>query len=55
MQKYFGDWFGYVSLEDVDRLVEHYIIGGELKNVKDLWRGRCDMSNSIAQTFLKFQ
>jgi (2Fe-2S) ferredoxin len=33
-----GDWYGYMTPEDVPRLIEQHILGG--RPVADLWRGR---------------
>lgn len=55
MEKWFGDWFGYVALDDVERIIKNYIVKGKLGQLKDIWRGRCNMKNTTAQAFLKFQ
>ena len=36
-----GDWYGYVTPEDIPRLVEDHLIDGVI--VRDLWRGRMGM------------
>ena len=33
-----GDWYGYVTPEDVPRLIERHLLGGTV--VTELWRGR---------------
>ena len=33
-----GDWYGYVTPADVDRILEQHVLGGEI--VDDRWRGR---------------
>jgi len=52
-QKVFGDWYGYVDLKDVSRLINEHMIGGRI--VKDLWRGRAGMKADFAEKFLQFQ
>jgi (2Fe-2S) ferredoxin len=37
-----GDWYGYVTPEDVPRIVDEHIIKGEI--LVDLWRGRLGMT-----------
>jgi (2Fe-2S) ferredoxin len=36
-----GDWYGYVTPEDIPRLVENHLVEGQI--VTDLWRGRMGM------------
>lgn len=42
----FGDWYGYVSEEDVKRLIEISVIRGDI--VHDLYRGRTGVSAKVA-------
>jgi (2Fe-2S) ferredoxin len=37
-----GDWYGFVTPEDVPRLVEDHLVGGNI--VTDRWRGRLGMA-----------
>jgi len=37
-----GDWYGYVTPDDVPRIVDQHIIKGEI--LVDLWRGRLGMT-----------
>jgi (2Fe-2S) ferredoxin len=37
-----GDWYGYVTPEDIARVVDEHILAGQL--VRDLWRGRMGLS-----------
>jgi hypothetical protein len=37
-----GDWYGYVTPQDVPRIVERHIVGGEI--LVDLWRGRMGLT-----------
>jgi len=42
----FGDWYGYVNVKDVSRLLESSIVKGEI--VQDLYRGRTGVSAKIS-------
>ena len=37
-----GDWYGYVTPDDVSRLIEIHILGGQI--VVDRWRGRMGLT-----------
>jgi (2Fe-2S) ferredoxin len=37
-----GDWYGYVTPEDVPRIVDRHIMNGEI--LVDLWRGRLGLT-----------
>jgi hypothetical protein len=39
-----GDWYGYVTPDDVRRMVEQYFIKGQV--VTELWRGRMGLSSA---------
>jgi len=52
-RRVFGDWYGYVDLSDVDRLINTHLIANRI--VKDIWRGRAGMKNELAEKFLQFQ
>jgi len=51
--KYFGDFYGFVSLEDVDKIIEQHLMHGKI--VRENWLGRCDCSKDTAKLLLKFQ
>lgn len=37
-----GDWYGYVTPEDVPRLIDQHLLGGQI--VRERWRGRMGLS-----------
>jgi hypothetical protein len=37
-----GDWYGYVTPDDVPRIIDQHIVGDHI--VTDLWRGRMGLS-----------
>jgi hypothetical protein len=37
-----GDWYGYVTPDDVPRLIDQHLLGGQI--VRDRWRGRMGLS-----------
>jgi (2Fe-2S) ferredoxin len=41
-----GDWYGFVTPEDVPRLLEDHLAGGKV--VTDLWRGRMGLAPDLA-------
>lgn len=45
-----GDWYGYVTPQDIPRLVEDHLVGGVI--FKDLWRGRMGVEPSLAVELL---
>jgi (2Fe-2S) ferredoxin len=46
--KYVGDWFGYVSVDDVSRILKDYVIGGKV--LQDIWRGRCGVKDDVKKS-----
>ena len=51
-RKVFGDWYGYVEEKDVARLIDEHLANNQI--VKDLWRGRCGLSQELSEKFLQF-
>lgn len=51
-RKYYGDIYGFVNLQDVERLIDSYIIKGKIP--KDLWCGRANCEKDIQLKMLKF-
>jgi (2Fe-2S) ferredoxin len=43
-----GDWYGFVTPEDVPRLVEDHLVRGNI--VTDRWRGRLGMAPEVQIT-----
>lgn len=43
-----GNWYGFVTPEDVPRLVENHLLEGKI--VTDLWRGRMGMEPEVQVT-----
>ncbi|KAL0479422.1 hypothetical protein AKO1_007680 [Acrasis kona] len=52
MNKWFGDWYWNVGLNDVDELLSKI---GTDRIMLDRWRGRCGLKASTVNSFLKFQ
>jgi (2Fe-2S) ferredoxin len=52
-RKVFGDWYGYVDENDVDRLIQEHLVKNNI--VTDIWRGRCGLKQELAEKFLQFQ
>ena len=48
-----GDWYGYVSEKDVDRLIERHLLKNEV--VTELWRGRMGLSPADQEEFVRRQ
>jgi (2Fe-2S) ferredoxin len=51
--KVFGDWYGYVDINDIDRLIDQHLVHHRI--VKDIWRGRAGMKPDFCEKFLQFQ
>lgn len=45
-----GDWYGFVTPQDIPRLLENHLLGGEI--VTDLWRGRMGVEPSLSVELL---
>jgi len=45
-----GDWYGYVTPQDVPRLVEQHLVEGRI--VTDLWRGRMGLTQQEQVDFI---
>jgi hypothetical protein len=54
IQTYFGDWFGYVSMEDVsEKIIQKYILNGIIS--KEIYRGRTDAKKETLLNLMKFK